>query len=129
MKFNRDDETRLLGLLKEQFELFKLVKEQTTKQTQLMEADDIEAFSESLDSRESLIEKINGLHQESNVLMQSYMSQTASGEYDEVAEIEKFKAAISDIITECQSLNVDNIKSAQDKKDEYTKRLKELGKS
>ena len=128
-KFNNDDEIRLLELLTEQLELFRQVKEQTIKQTQLMEADDIEAFSISLDSRESLIEKINGLHQESNILMQSYISKPATGDYGKTKEIEELRNSIKNIITECQEMNINNTKSAQNKKDEYTKRINELDKS
>ena len=126
MKFNRESETRLITLLEEKLELFRQMKEQGEKQTELLAQDEIETFNESLEKGEKLKEKINGLHQESEVLMQSYMSSCQSGGRGKVKAIDKLKEQIHEIIVECQSINDKNFEIARNKSDEYTKRLKEL---
>ena len=125
-KFNREAETRLISLLEEKLKLFEQMKEQTVKQTELLVQDEIEAFSESLDLREKLKEKINGLHQESEVLMQSYMSSCQAGGRGKVRAIDTLKEKLREIIEECQSINEKNYESAKGKIEDYTKRLKEL---
>ena len=74
MKFSSKEEARLLELLGEEQAIFERIRALTGEQATLIAADDMEAFNGSLDSRQELIEKINGLHQETNVLMQSYIS-------------------------------------------------------
>ena len=126
MKFNREMETRLITMLEEKLKLFEQMKEQTVKQAEFLAQDEIEAFSESLDMGEKLKEKINGLHQESEVLMQSYMSSCHSGGRGKVKAIDNLKEKIRNVIEECQSNNEKNGATAKGKIEEYTKRLKEL---
>ena len=125
-KFDKGNEERLIKLLEEEKELFVKMKEQTVKQMELLAADEIEEFSESLDLREKLKEKINGLHQESDTLMQSYISSLAPGGRGKVKAIEKLKDEIREIISECKEMNDKNFKTAKSKIEEYTKRIKEL---
>ena len=126
MKFNREKETQLIALLEEKLKLFKQMKEQGEKQTEYLSKDEIEAFSESLEKGEKLKEKINGLHQESEVLMQSYMSSYQQGGRGKVKAIDNLREKIREIIVECQSINDKNYETAKGKTEEYTKRLKEL---
>ena len=125
-KFNRESETRLIFLLEEELKLFEQMKEQSNKQTKLLAQDEIEAFSESLEKREKLKEKINGLHQETEVLMQSYMASYQAGGRGKVKAIDTLREKLRAIIEECQSINDKNFESAKGKIEEYTKRLKEL---
>ena len=125
-KFNREMETRLISLLEEELGLFEQMKEKTVNQTELLASDDMEAFNESLDKREKLKEKINGLHQESDVLMQSYISSCHSGGRGKVKAIDKLREKIKGIIEECRSINEKNFEAAKGRIEEYTKRLKEL---
>jgi transcriptional regulator of NAD metabolism len=119
-------ETRLLEMLKEELGLFEQMKAQTVKQTELLAEDKIDEFIESLDKREELKEKINGLHQESNVLMQYYISSTVRGGRGKVRAIDKLREQNRVIIAECHKINEENIKAAGEKMEEYTKRLKEM---
>ena len=70
-KFSREDEMRLIKLLSDEHALFGQIRALTEKQSAFLKQDDTDAFEGSLDERQELIEKINGLHQETKVLMQS----------------------------------------------------------
>ena len=125
-KFNKDMETHLLELLNKELKLFEKMKEHIKKQTELLASDMIEEFNKDLESAEKLKEKINGLHQESDVLMQSYITSVKSGERGKIKEIDDQRDKIRDIITECRDINEEIQKTAGDKMTEYTKRIKEL---
>jgi len=105
---------RLAELLEKELETCGLIRELTKKQTELLAMDDIEAFNESLDERERLIEKIKGLHQDSNPLMQSYVNLTAGGS-DKVEKIEDLKKQIHKIFEECNDINKKNITAMDEK--------------
>ena len=117
---------RLIELLQEELSLFKQIKQQTKMQTELLVTDDIERLNESLNLREQLKEKINGLHHESKILMQSYILSNISHERGKVKEIDTIKEQIRDIIMRCKEINDNNFETAKSKMDEYTKRIKEL---
>jgi len=115
--FSGDDAARLLELLRQEFEIFGRIRELTKEQTELIAADDIEAFNISLDRRQEFIEKINGLHQESEALMQSYMlAGKTGGETDAAAK------RLRDVISECAALNDKNMAAAKEKAEYYKER-------
>ena len=124
--FPRDREARLLELLGEELVIFKQIHELTEKQTELLAADDLEAFNESLDSRQELIEKINGLHQEAEALMQSYISFSKSKGGNKVAAVEQAIGKLRDAVGGCAALNEKNIAAAKEMNEEYVKRIDEL---
>ena len=126
-KLNKDQETRLIELLKEKIDLFKIIKEETIKQTGLITSEDsMDALIESLDERESIKEKINGLHQETETLMHSYISFVKDAPKGKISQIEKLIESLQEIIAECSNINSKNLSLAGDKIGEYTKRIKEL---
>ena len=129
IKFTQDKEKRLLELLEKEFGLFEQMLEQTMKQTELLALDDVFAFEKSLDTRQELIEKINGLHQESDVLMQSYISYSAAPPGKKSAAIDKATAKLRGILSECHEQNAKNIASIKERAEEHTQRIAELGKS
>jgi len=118
-----EDMVRLSKLLGDELELHRKIKKLTEEQTELLAKDDIEAFNISLDKREKLIEKIKGLHQESNPLMQSYASSSGSNGKD--GEIEEKKAKIREIVESCALLNDENIISLREKTENLTKEIDE----
>jgi len=118
--------TRLLDLLEQEIELFRQIHELTQKQSQLLEQDEASAFNSSLDSRLELIEKINGLHQELDVLMQSYMSFAGSGIESQADAVEKAIAHRRGIIAACAELNKKNTALAKEKAEDYIKRIGKL---
>jgi len=125
-EFSRNDETRLLKLLGEEQELFEQIRGLTEAQTQLLAADDIEAFDKSLDSRQKLIEKINGLHQETNILMQSYTSFSKFRSGNKSGAIETAVQRLRGSIAGCAEINEKNTATAKGMADEYTKRIGKL---
>ena len=124
--FPRDKEERLLELLEQELGLFDEIREQTIKQAGLLEADDTEGFSRSLDDRQEIIEKINGLHQEHDVLMQSYVSFSASPDGEKIETIESASGRLDAVIRECIGLNEKNTDAAKGKAEEYIKQIGEM---
>ena len=113
---------RLAELLSDELEICGKILKLTDEQTELLARDDIEAFNSSLDKRETLIEKIKGLHRESDILMQSYISSSGS-EKEKNNEIEALRKQIRDIMKECASLNDGNIATMNEKTQEHTKKI------
>jgi len=124
--FSPDNEKRLLELLEREFELFKKILELTGEQTELLTADDADAFNKSLDVRQALIEEINGLHQESDILMQSYMSVQEQPGGDRAGEIEAAAARLRDVIAQSAAINEKNTVAAKDKAEEYIRQIGKL---
>jgi len=120
--------TRLLELLGEEIELFERVYELTEKQAKLLAADDddINAFNDSLDSRQEIIERIKGLHQESDPLMQSRMSAGDSEAGENTEAIEKAIAQRQAMIEKCVALNDKNTAGAKEKSEDFIKRISKL---
>ena len=125
-EFSRDKQTRLLALLGEELSIFEQIREMTGKQAELLAADDIAALDKSLDRRQELIEKSNGLHQETDVLMQSYMSFSDSTGGAKIGDIEAAAEKLRGIITECAGLNERNMSSAKEIAEDYVKRIDKL---
>ena len=125
-EFSQDRRARLLELLDKEIELFGRIYELTVKQAELLAADDIEAFDKSLDNRQTLIEKINGLHQDTGILMQSYVSFADSNSGKKIDAIEKAEAKRMDILTQCASLNEKNSLAANEVTETYTKKIDKL---
>ena len=116
----------LLEPLRKELDVLGQVRELTEKQAELIAADDIDGFNRSLDSRQGHIEKINGLHQESDVLMQSYMSYLDSAGGKSIKEIDEALAQIRDALAECTALNDSNITAAKEKAEGYIKQIGKL---
>ena len=125
-KFSQEKQSRLLGLLGEELALFKQIRGLTEKQTELLTADDTEAFDESLERRQELIEKINGLHQETDLLMQSYISFSSSAGGGKIDAVETAAERIRGVIAECAALNDSNITMVKGMAEEYVKRIDKL---
>ena len=126
MKYTRETETRLLEALRQELGLFGKIREMTEKQTELIAADDIEGFDESLDRRQELIEKINGLHQETQALMQSYIAYSKSPGGGKRSEVEAAMKQRMDMIAKCSERNDKNTEAAKEKKKEYTDKIDKL---
>jgi len=122
-KFTSADIERLSKLLSDELELHEKIQKLTEKQTQLLAKDDIEGFDSSLDKRAELIEKIKGLHQESDTLMQSYVSDTASEKKSD--SIEKLREQIRKALETCAGLNDENIAAMKEKTEEQAKKIDE----
>jgi len=115
------DLERLSKLLGEELKLHEKILKLTEEQTKLLTKDDIEAFNSSLDKREELIEKIKGLHQESNPLMQSYASSSDEGG----GKIDELKTKIRNELSICAQLNDENLAVVNQKSEGHTKKIEE----
>ena len=124
IEFSSADMERLAILLKKELEIYEQIRDLTGKQTELLAKDDIDAFDSSLDKRAELIEKIKGLHQDSEPLMQSYVSFSADGKNTN-SKITNLKEQIREVLEECNTLNTDNIATMQEKTEKHTKKIEE----
>jgi len=127
-KFSKDNETRLTQLLGQELEAFQRIRELTAKQTEFIAADDVTAFEKSLDDRQKFIEKIDGLHQESDILMQSYLSFTGSADGKKSDRIEDLNVQIRAVLAECAEMNDRNMSAAKKSTQEYTEQIGKLSK-
>jgi len=123
-KFAPADKERLMKLLSEKLKIYKQIRKLTEEQTELLIEDDIEAFDSSLDKREKLIEKINGLHQESEALMQSCVS-TSNDDSEENSDIKNLEKEIHGILLDCANMNEKNIEVMKEKTLEHTRKIDE----
>jgi len=98
----------------------------TAKQTELLAADDIDGFDSSLDSRQEFIEKIKGLHQETDILMQSYTSIHGTAAGGSNGAVEQAAARRREMIAKCAALNERNTVTAKEKAEGYIKRIGKL---
>jgi len=123
--FSPEDEKRLLELVGQRLGIAKEILQLTEKQRDILESDDMDAFGRSLDNRQELIEKINGLHQETTILMQSYLSFSEAEGGRRIGAIDKAAGDFGEILTQCISINDNNTVVAKEKAEEY---LKQAGK-
>ena len=121
-----DSEERLLITLSQELELFERVLDLTEKQTEQIAADMIDELNESLDHRQELIEKINGLHQESDSLMQSYISSAVVTKVGKNNKIEVTIEHIRDIMAKCAVLDEKNTAAAKEKAEGFADRIGKL---
>ena len=128
-KFSSAKAARLNELLRQVLEIFVEMRRLTENQTDLIAAEDIAALDESIGRRQTLIEEINGLHQESDILMQSYMSYSTSTDGESISEIDAAAGQLRDAITECAGINDKNTLSAMEKAAKYAERIDKLSKS
>jgi len=124
IKISSEDIERLSKLLGEELEHYKQIRKLTEEQVELLNKDDIEAFNGSLNKREELIEKIKGLHQEKEPLVQSYASLSES-EKKQGKEINNLNKQIREIIEVCAEINDRNILCVKGKTDDLTKKIDE----
>ena len=117
--FTPAEKERLTELLSDDLELFGQIRELMERQTQLL-SDDAETFDGLLDRREELAEKINGLHQETDPLMQSYVSSKNSDK-----DVENLRLKIKAEISYCENLNRQHSSLMKEKTRELSKEIDE----
>jgi hypothetical protein len=123
--FPGDKQSRLLELLGLQIGLFRQIRELTERQTELLLAEDIDAFDQSLSSRQALIEKIDGLHQESDILMQSYLFFSGSAGGGKIKAIEESAGELRGVIEECAVMDRKNMAML---KEQAEQNIEQIGK-
>lgn len=112
--FETADRERLVELQTEQLEMFEQIYKLCEEQTELLSEDKLEELDKSLGKSQELREKINGLHQETEKLMQSYVS--ASKDRKD-SGVEELIAKIQEKIEMCAKLNAKNMKAIEGMKE------------
>jgi len=124
--FSKDNGSKLLNLLKEELGVWEQIRGLTESQAELLMSDDEGVLEGSLESRQGLIEKINGLHQETDILMQSYNTFSKSKIGKKCPVVESTIDKLRKVITECIALNDENIATAKEMTEGYTERIDSL---
>ena len=128
-KFSREEAKRLLELLEQETGIFERVLKLTESQTAFVNAEDMDALNESLDQRQGFIEEIDGLHQETQVLMQSYISYSSSSSGKKLAALDAAEAKLRGLIEACSELNEKNNVLAKEKAGNIAQRIGKLSTS
>ena len=126
IRFSKEDLSQLLSLLGQELGIMKQMRELTENQADLLAADDIDAFDKSLESRQALIDNMSGLHQESDVLMQSYITFSKSKGGKKIDAVETAAEDLRKAIKECADINSRNAARAKEKSEEYSKQIEKL---
>ena len=124
--FPQENAGRLLELISREIEEFEQILKLTEKQTELIAAEETDALSDSLDSRQELIDKINGLHQETDLLMQSYISFSTTAKGESIGAIDEAIERLDGIIARCAAIDGKNTTLAKEKAEDYIKRIGKL---
>ena len=119
-------EKRLLELLGEAAELAGQVVSISGEQSKMLAADDLESFNKSLDKGQEIINKINGLHQETEALMQSYASFANSAGGGKIAAIETAAERFVELLEQCSEANKRNLGNATEKTEEFIRQIGSL---
>ena len=118
-----EDEARLQGLLDRMLELCGRVLALTIRQAGLLEEDDPEGFGRSLDERGAAMDEIDGLHQESEALMQSYISIAGRPGGGRSQKIEGTLEKIRDALSRSAAANEKNLAAAKEKAGDYVRQI------
>jgi hypothetical protein len=124
--FSVENEARLLELIRQELMLFSVMRGRTEKQAEQIKEDDVAAFENSLGDRQEIIEKINGLHQETDGLMQSYSFYRSSADTESPGELDSAISQLKDSIAECAALNDIVVETAKERALYYTERIGKL---
>ena len=119
-------EGRLLELLERATELAAQVAGLAKEQAKMLAADDLEGFNDSLDSGREVIDRINGLHQESEVLMQSYASYSNSPGGGKIDAVEAAAGRFVEALEQCAASNSRNLSEAKEKAEEFIRQIGSL---
>jgi len=113
-------EVKFTKLLNDELNLLEQMKSLTEEQARYIEMDEFDELVKLLDNRQKLIEKIDGLHQETDPLMQSYIS---SADYGTILQIENLREKIKKTLTLCKEQNDRNVETLRQKSEEHAEKI------
>ena len=113
-------EVKFTKLLNDELNLLEQMKSLTEEQARYIEMDEFDELVKLLDNRQKLIEKIDGLHQETDPLMQSYIS---SADYGTILQIENLREKIKKTLTLCKEQNDRNVKALSEKSEDHSEKI------
>ncbi|MCL1835276.1 MAG: flagellar protein FlgN [Oscillospiraceae bacterium] len=117
---------RLRELLDMEAEVSAGMLELLKQQTRLLEAGDAEELNKSLVESARLMGKFDGLHQETEPLMQSYILYLGSDGAKEDKQLEAAWQRVTELLGECSELNKKNVAEAKEGVQEYVRRIGSL---
>jgi hypothetical protein len=121
--FSQQQSERLYQLLADETKLLENLRKAAKEQSIHLAEDKMDDFDKSFSVGQEIIGEIDRLHQETNLLMQSYVSFSNSGNGRKVDKIEESIKAFKSIIAECAELNEINMVSAKEKMEEYSQQI------
>jgi len=124
-EFARKNEERLIILLTQEAELLGKFFEESLAQEELLREDKAEEFIKSLERGGKLIEKVNELHQETHLLMQSYVSFSET-ENRKIDAVETAKDKLRDAMQKASELNEKNTAVALEKQKEFSQKISKV---
>ena len=123
-KFSQKDAESLAKLITRQLELFEDYLNEISAQTEFIEFDDEEGLTASIEQQSQVISEIEKLHEKTAPMIVAYKESEKSK--DDSCPIGKALARIKAILKEAAEINEQNIKSAAEKKAEYSELISKL---
>ena len=127
-KISTKDTDKLYKLITHELELYELYLSEIIAQTEFINFDDDEGLTASVEEQSRITAKIDKLHKQTAPLIKAYKASANKKQPDELCLIEKAEARIRAILEESSQINKQNIKSANEKKSEYSEQIKKLSK-
>ena len=124
--FSKKDSDSLLKLITKQLELFEKYLIEISAQSEYIEFDDDEGLTLSLEAQSKIIDEIEKLHKKTAPLITAYKE--SEQVTDDSCPIGKALKRIKIIIKDSSEINTKNIKSAEEKKGEYSELISKLDK-
>jgi hypothetical protein len=107
-------------------ELLQSILNITQRQEELIEKDDMDAFERNLERRQKLMEKVDALDlSRDQILKLLILKNKHDKAAEEITDVKLLKDRIQETLSEITRLNTCTQKSAQDKLEEYRKKVKE----
>jgi len=122
----KDDGAKLLELLRQQQGICKQLLSLTTAQKKLIEADDMEAFNKSLDARQELMDQYDGQQQQVGDLMVTYTDFSKANDGKRIAQIEKAREQLMELLEKCFVENGSNEALAKEKSEAYSAKISDM---
>ena len=129
--FSEKDTDLLIKLINKELELYEMYLSEVTSQTEYINFDDDEGLTASIHEQNRISKKIDELHKQTAPLLKKYRASELSKKSSEPGEkcpIERAISRIKVILAESSELNKQNLKSAEEKKAEYSEHISKLGK-
>ena len=124
--FSKKDSETLAKILDRQLELFEKYYSEISEQTEYIRFDDDEGLTASIERQSLVVNEIDKLLKKAAPLIAAYKESEQAK--DDLCPIGKALARIKEILKESSEINQQNIKSAEEKKAEYSGLISKLSK-
>ena len=124
--FSKKDNETLTKLITKQLELFEKYLVEVSAQTEFIQFDDDEGLTASIQEQDRVVKEIEKLLKKTAPLIAAYNDSEKSKKPDDLCPIENALARIKEILKESSEINAQNLKSAEEKKAEYSELISKL---